>query len=83
MLLIFHFYYKINSNKKMKKFLNAIDIFGEAVKIYLNNQSKIKSAICGILTILMICIITNFCWFMGRDIYYKNTFFIRTKSLFY
>lgn len=52
--------------------MKNIDIFGEPMKIKLNNQFFIQTGIGGILTLLTILLVLIFTWFIGRDIIYKE-----------
>ena len=60
--------------------LKTIDIFGEPVKILVNNKSTIKTSLGGIFSILTLFLILIFTWFTGRDILFKEKPFSYTQK---
>jgi hypothetical protein len=57
---------------KMSSFLNLIDIFGEKVKVYINNRETVTSSLGGTLTIIMLGLVIAASWLIGKDIVYKR-----------
>jgi hypothetical protein len=56
----------------MGKFLKNIDMFGQYLQLYIKDKGKIKSDLGGVITIIMIIVISIFSWFLGNDIIYKE-----------
>jgi hypothetical protein len=65
----------------MSNCLNFIDVFGEKVKIYINNRETVTSSLGGALTIIMLGLITTATWLIGKDIIYKQSPFSYQESL--
>lgn len=56
----------------MKGLIQKVDYFGEKVRVYVDNDYRVKTKLGGALTIMMGVALITLAWINGRDIFYKN-----------
>src|SRR4051794_39781452 len=54
------------------KYISKLDLFGEPVKIHIQNKEKIKTNLGGFLAILMVLALMISSWLIGKDIIEKT-----------